>query len=69
MKKIFNTIVLLLSLSPISILAHDGHVHTGTFWENVIHFSVTNGYIILPTVIAAYFVVRYFRAIVKVKNK
>lgn len=69
MKKISSKIIYLILLMPISLLAHDGHVHTGTFWENAGHFMLTNAYLVLPALVATYFLVKSLRAKAKIKIK
>ena len=69
MKKKISLLAFLLFTSSINLFAHDGHVHTGTFWENVAHFALTNGYIVVPILIAAYFLVKSLRSSSRAKNK
>lgn len=69
MKKISSKIIYLILLVPVSLLAHDGHVHTGTFWENVGHFILTNGYLIIPVFFVGYFLIKNLRTKAKIKIK
>lgn len=59
MKKIIKIFLSLSLASPLTLLAHPGHEHTGTFWENVLHFFITNSVYMIPVAIASYFLVRY----------
>lgn len=50
--KMTNKLVVALILAiPIPIFAHDGHVHTGTFWENIVHFMYTNIYLFIVLIV------------------
>ena len=66
MKTINRIVVLLYTRLPISLLAHDGHVHTGTFWENAFHFMLTNVYLFFPIAITGYFLFKVLKARQKV---
>ena len=66
MKTINRIAVLLFTILPISLFAHDGHVHTGTFWENASHFMLTNVYLFIPIVLAGYFLIKTLKARQKV---
>ena len=66
MKTINRISVLIFALFPISLFAHGGHVHTGTFWENISHFMFTNVYLILPIAVAGYFLFKALKARQKV---
>ena len=66
MKMINRIAVLLFAILPISQFGHDGHVHTGTFWENAIHYLFTNAYLFIPLVIAGYFIFRKLKVRQKV---
>ncbi len=69
MKKITNVSLFLISLFPVNLFAHDGHVHTGTFWENTAHFVLTNGYLVIPVLVATYFLTMHLKSKSKIKNK
>lgn len=69
MKKKISLLPLFLFTFSLNLFAHDGHVHTGTFWENVSHFILTNGYIVVPIVVAAYFLVKSLKSLSRQKNK
>lgn len=69
MKKIISLLTVLVLTFSQNIYAHDGHVHTGTFLENVSHFILTNSYIVVPIAVAAYFLIRNLRSTVKEKKK
>ncbi len=69
MKKTINKSLLLIALLPVSLLAHDGHVHTGTFLENAAHFILTNGYFFVPIIVISYFLIKYLKSSTKIRNK
>lgn len=58
MKKKIKLVVLFAAVFPMSLFAHTGHDHTGTFWENVVHFMITNGYLFVAVFVAGYFLLR-----------
>lgn len=58
MKKISRIVAILITVLPISLFAHDGHVHTGTFWENVVHFMFTYSYLFAIAFVAGYLLYR-----------
>lgn len=69
MKKVISLLTFLSVTFSQNLFAHDGHVHTGTFWENVSHFILTNGYIVVPVAVAAYFLIKNIRSAAKEKRK
>lgn len=69
MKKITSNIIVLTLLIPVSLFAHDGHIHAGTFWENVGHSILTNGFLVFPVIVAGYFLIKSLRTKAKTKIK
>lgn len=68
MKTISKILALLIIIVPISLFGHDGHVHTGTFWENSFHFMFTNGYLFLTSAVAGYLFFKHLKTRQKVRN-
>jgi hypothetical protein len=66
MKAISKIFFILITILPISLFAHDGHIHTGTFWENASHFMLTNVYLFFPIALAVYFLFKALKARQKV---
>ncbi|MCW8849098.1 MAG: hypothetical protein OQJ81_03890 [Melioribacteraceae bacterium] len=69
MKKKISLLASVFFTSSVSLFAHDGHVHSGTFWENAAHFALTNGYIVVPVAVAGYFLIKRIRVTSKTKSK
>ncbi len=69
MKKLSKAVLFLVSILPVTLLAHEGHAHTGSFLENVYHFLITNFYIVLPLLVASYLLYRYMKPIKKAKSR
>ncbi|MCB9211028.1 MAG: hypothetical protein H6610_08590 [Ignavibacteriales bacterium] len=68
MKKVIKILLLSLIVFPISLLAHEGHVHTGTFTENLVHFLITKFYLYIPAAIGIYFLLKHKRSLKKEDN-
>lgn len=68
MKKITKLVALLTTGLPMSLFAHPGHEHTGTFWENVIHFMVSNSYLFVIVFVAGYLLFRKRKVANRVKQ-
>jgi len=69
MKKISKVVLFLVTVLPVTLFAHEGHAHTGSFVENVSHFLITNFYIVLPLLIVSYLLYRYMKPMTKAKNR
>ena len=68
MKKISRIVAILITILPISLFAHEGHVHTGTFWENVVHFMFTYSYLFAIAFVAGYLLYKNIKKVNKAKN-
>ena len=68
MKKIIEVVVLLTTVMPMSLFAHPGHEHTGTFWGNVVHFMITNGYLFVVVFVGGYSLFRNRKMANRVKR-
>ncbi|MBK8944441.1 MAG: hypothetical protein IPM32_04130 [Ignavibacteriae bacterium] len=68
MKKIIGISTALFLKIPISLLAHEGHVHTGTFWETALHYIITKSWVIVIVIAGAYFLLRKKAIFQKEKN-
>lgn len=68
MKKIKSKLALILTIFPLTLFAHPGHEHSGTFINNFTHFMTTNIFIFAPLGLAGYFLFKYLFSRQKIKN-